>query len=129
MPCWYSTAMHKSIKAALLSGLVFPGLGYFVLKRPLRALVVMGLSAVCLAYLIDRAVQMATTVMDKITSGEVPPDVAAVLQLVDSTSAGGDSTWSTLASFALLALWLYSIVDGYRTGNKEEPGAPKDATE
>ncbi len=112
------------MKAALLSGLVFPGLGYFALKRPLRAIVVMALSAVCLVYLIDQAVQQASTVMDKITSGEVQPDVAAVQQLLTSTSAGSDTTLSTLASLVLLACWLYSIVDGYRMGSREERATP-----
>ncbi|HSD36433.1 MAG TPA: hypothetical protein VLC92_02925 [Rhodocyclaceae bacterium] len=121
--------MHKSAKAALLSGLVFPGLGYFVLKRPLRAVVVMAVSAACLVYLVDQAVRQAAAVMDKITSGEVAPDVAAVQQLLASSSAGSATTLSTLASFVLLACWLYSIVDGYRTGSKEEAGTPKNAAE
>ncbi|MEC5387447.1 hypothetical protein VVD49_17080 [Uliginosibacterium sp. H3] len=121
--------MPKALKAALLSGLVFPGLGYFVVKRPLRALVVMAISAVCLAYLIDLAVQQASTLMDKLMSGEVAPDVASVQQLLTNSSAASDSTWSTIATFVLLACWLFSIVDGYRTGNKEEPGAPRDAAE
>jgi hypothetical protein len=116
--------MHKSAKAALLSGLVFPGLGYFVLKRPLRAVVVMALSVACLVYLVDQALQQAATVMDKITSGEVAPDVVAVQQLLASSSAGSDTTLSTLASFLLLACWLYSIIDGYRIGSREEQTAP-----
>jgi hypothetical protein len=116
--------MHKSIKAALLSGLVFPGLGYFVLKRPLRAIVVMALSAGCLVYLVDQAVRQAATVMDKITSGEVAPDVASVQQLLASSSAGSDTTLATLASFVLLGCWLYSIVDGYRIGCREELTPP-----
>jgi hypothetical protein len=113
--------MKKSIKAALLSGLVFPGLGYFAVKRPLRGGVVLALSAVSLVYLVNKAVQQASLLMDKMTSGELPADLQS---LAASASTGADTTLSTLASIVLLACWLFSMVDGYRIGRSEDQQTP-----
>ena len=65
--------MNNSLKGALLSGLVYPGLGQVMLKYYKRGAVLMiAITATLLAVLI-KAVQQAFTILEKIESegGEI----------------------------------------------------------
>ncbi|MDB5816290.1 MAG: hypothetical protein JWN23_3407 [Rhodocyclales bacterium] len=112
--------MRKSVKAALWSGLVLPGSGYFIVKRPLRGVVVLILSLGSLGYLINSAMQQAAVLMDKAMSGDMPTDAAGIEKFMAATPAGADTTLLNIATFVLVACWLFSIVDGYRIGRDEE---------
>ncbi|MDB5800063.1 MAG: hypothetical protein JWL63_1002 [Rhodocyclales bacterium] len=112
--------MKKSVLAALLSGLVFPGTGYFVLKRTMRGLVVVAIAVAGLIYLSNAAIQQAAGVMEKISAGEVPLDASGIEKLVAATPTGADPVLLNLATLAMVGCWLFSIVDGYRIGRDED---------
>jgi hypothetical protein len=120
-------SMKKSIKAALLSGLVLPGAGYFALKRPLRGVVVLVLSTASLVYLINSAMQQAALLMDKAMSGDMPLDAAGIEKMISATPAGASEMLGNIATFLLIACWLFSIVDGYRIGRDEDRKADQKA--
>jgi len=61
--------MSKSLRAALLSGLVFPGLGQIVLEHYKRGVVLMLTVLACLSVVVVKAVQQALTILDRIQSG------------------------------------------------------------
>ena len=83
--------MKKSSKAALLSALIFPGVGHLVLKQYLRgsALVLVAFTAFSVA--VDRAYQRALTVVDRILAGDVPADTGSIADMVSSSTSGADS--------------------------------------
>jgi len=112
--------VKKSLKAALLSGLVFPGVGYFAVRRPARGVVTVVLSGVCLVYLIKVALAQATVLMDRIMTGDVPIDASGIHNLVATTSAASNTGMVNLASLMLTVCWLVSVVDGYRIGQQED---------
>ena len=103
--------MRKSTKAALLSGLVFPGLGQVILKRYLRASVLIGVSLIAVWVIVSTSVEQAMTVVDRIESGEVPLTSEAITEAV---SASGDTPDGTLGTWSLVVLgaaWLFAIGD------------------
>lgn len=102
--------MKRSTKAALLSGLLFPGLGQFYLKRHLRGLLLALGTAAALWFAIAPAVRSATELATQIESGAVAPDPDAIAARVAADSAAvGRGTGG--AMIAVLALWLAGIAD------------------
>ena len=84
-----STNRRKTI-ALILSG-VFPGLGQFYNRRPIKGAVFLGLS-VLLSWLVMRA---------------VPDDPVKLAEQ-------GIGLPASLAVLILLAIWLWSVVDAWR---------------
>jgi len=64
--------VKKASKAALLSGLIFPGIGHMVLKQYLRGSVLMLSALAAFSVIVTRVFQRALTIVDRINSGDVP---------------------------------------------------------
>ncbi len=112
--------MTKSIKAALLSALVFPGLGHFVLKKHTTAAVLAGCAFVALYWLVSAVVDRALQISDKIQSGEVQLDTAAIAELVSKQSAGAEAQSLDMAAAVIVIVWLIAIIDAYRLGRLQD---------
>jgi hypothetical protein len=108
--------MTKPIKAALLSGLVFPGIGHLVLKQYVRGSLLLLVALVAMWALLNVAFQQAQTIVDRIVSGEIPLDTGAISAVVANSSSDSDSTISSISMFVFLACWLIGIIDSYRVG-------------
>jgi hypothetical protein len=60
--------MSKSMTAVLLSALVLPGAGHLYLKHFPRGLALIAISLACLWVFVDKAMQQASTVLEKLES-------------------------------------------------------------
>jgi len=112
--------MRKSLKGALLSGLVFPGYGQIVMKHYIRGIALMLLCLTGLVVIGVKVRQQISIVFEKIEYGDGAIDMSGILNavnLVDTTS--GDAIYR-FASFLLLFCWVIGIVDAYRIGRKED---------
>jgi hypothetical protein len=112
--------MKKSSKAALLSGLIFPGVGHFVLKQRLRGSILMLSALVALSVIVARVYQRALTIVDLINSGDIPVDTGAIAEMVSKSTGGADSLVESTAMIVLGACWLVGIIDSYRLGAVQE---------
>ncbi len=112
--------MKKSSKAALLSGLIFPGIGHMVLKQYLRGSVLMFSALAAFLVIVTRVFQRALTIVDRINSGDVPVETAAIAELVSNSTSGADSFIENTAVVVLGACWLIGIIDSYRLGVAQE---------
>jgi hypothetical protein len=112
--------MKGSSKAALLSGLIFPGSGHIVLKQYLRGSVLMLFALVALSVIVNRIYQRALTIVDRINSGDIPVDTGAIAEMVSNSTSGADSFIENLAVVVLGACWLIGIIDSYRLGVAQE---------
>jgi len=115
--------MKKSMKAALWSGLVFPGAGHFVLKRTARGMVFFVPTVLALIYVVNDMLQRAAAIAEKILSGAVSTDVTAITALV--ATGGNESTMLQVAEYVLLACWVAGIVDSYRIGAMDDKSDEK----
>ena len=111
--------MRYSIKAVLLSGLVFPGVGHLYLKRYLRGVLLAAGAGALSYFLISVAVNSAFDIAGKIQSGDVPLNVESISELVSKDSQS-NGTSTDIATMALFALWVIGIVDSYREGRARE---------
>lgn len=106
--------LTKSIKAALLSGLVFPGLGHFYLERNIRGALFTLTAVASLYVLISNAVEKAMQITDQIQRGEIPMDPAEISRAVSAQS--DQPLLLSVATLVLLVAWLTGIIDSYRVG-------------
>jgi hypothetical protein len=111
--------MRRSTKAALLSGLVFPGMGHLYLRQYVRGILFAGGAGALLYFIVSVAMSTAFDVMGKIQSGDVPQDVESISELV-SKQLQGEEESTNIASMALIALWVIGIADSYREGRARE---------
>jgi TM2 domain-containing membrane protein YozV len=108
--------MTKSTKAALLSGLVFPGIGHFVLKQYVRGSILMLVALIAMSAIVRIVFQQAQAIVDRVVSGEIPLDTATIATLVADSSSDSDSFISSVSMTVFLACWLIGIIDSYRIG-------------
>ncbi|HEX7534284.1 MAG TPA: hypothetical protein VF343_03430 [Syntrophales bacterium] len=113
--------MKSAVKAAFLSGVVFPGLGQIYLKRYKRGLTMMILVLVAFGIIVRTVVVSALESLKAIESGGGIADMETVSNLarVDSVHSGIDLK---LILLFVLCCWLFSVVDAYKIGKKGLPG-------
>jgi hypothetical protein len=112
--------MKRSSKAALLSGLVFPGIGHIVLKQYLRGSALVLSALVAFLIVVTRVFQRALTIVDRISSGEIPVETGAIAEMVSNSTSGADSFIENMAVIVLGVCWLIGIIDSYRLGVAQE---------
>jgi hypothetical protein len=112
--------MKKSSKAALLSGLIFPGIGHIFLREYFRGSTLVVLSLAALSVVASSAYQHALLVVDQIASGDVSMEVGAIAQAVSNSTNTADGRIENTASIVLIACWLAGISDSYRLGAVQE---------
>jgi hypothetical protein len=118
--------VRYSIKAALLSGLVFPGVGHLYLRRYLRGALLAAGAAALSYFLISVAVNSAFDIAGKIQSGDVPLNAESISELVSKASQSDEQS-TDIATMILFALWVIGIVDSYREGRAREKSKKLDA--
>jgi hypothetical protein len=111
--------MSRSTNAVLLSALVLPGAGHLYLKHYWRGFTFIGASLACLWILMDRAMQLASTILDQLTAEGGAIDPAHITELVAQASNASGSPLAAIASLGLAGCWLVGIVDAYRLGRRE----------
>ena len=112
--------MKKSSKAALLSGLIFPGIGHIVLKQYLRGSVLMLSALAAFSIVVTRVFQRALAIVDRVNSGEIPVDTGAIAEMVSNSTSGADGFIEDIAVVVLVTCWLIGIIDSYRLGVAQE---------
>ncbi len=110
----YTPRMKKSVKATLLSALLFPGIGHLVLRSYGRGVVLVLVAGSALAVVVTVTMQKALAIVERINRGEIAADMSSI-----SAHLAADSEGSRLASTALSVLlicWLIGIADAWRLG-------------
>jgi TM2 domain-containing membrane protein YozV len=108
--------MSRSVNAMLLSALVLPGAGHLYLKRYGRGFALIGVSLACLWVLMDKAMQVASTVLDQMAAEGGAVDVGQITELAAQASNAPGSSLATIATLGLAGCWLIGMIDAYRLG-------------
>ena len=112
--------MKQSIKGALWSGLVYPGLGQLILGHRRIGLAFIALTTTGLAAIIYRIAQQVSSAMEKIVPALEKGilDIDSLIELSRQSSNTGGS-WIETASLILIAgCWTISLVHAYLYGKK-----------
>lgn len=110
--------MRRSLKAALLSGLLFPGLGEFWLKYPLRGIALLVAVAASLATIAVNIGRHAYAILERLESEGGTVDLVALTKVARISSADDETT--RLAWLVLAGSWIFSILDAYLLGDDKD---------
>ena len=102
--------LSKRNLALLLSALVFPGSGHFVVTRKARGCLFLVPALVALVMVVRQIMARLDQVMAQIDSGALPLDVQLIVEKVDALSAN-DGPAMTVAVSVLVACWIGSLID------------------
>lgn len=117
--------MKRSMKAALLSGLVFPGAGQIYLGRRRRGWVL--IASVILIFAYD-VIYVTVHAYREIAAAQVKGAVIDITAIQKSVAASADA--ATTAGLTLLVLiWLAAILDAYVAGERLQSQAADRETE
>jgi TM2 domain-containing membrane protein YozV len=108
--------MKKSIKAALMSALVFPGAGHFLLNRAGRGCLFLLPAAAAAAYIAGQVMERANAIVAQIESGALPLDPQLIIERI-SAAPGAEGPQMTLAVVVALLCWAGSIIDALLIGD------------
>ena len=112
--------MNNAIKAALLSGLILPGLGQIALKHYIRGGVIILAFLVSTTVFVAKAAERALAILEKIELEGGIISMDAILNATTQASANsGNSTLNLL--FLLIGFcWIAGTVDAYIIGRKKD---------
>ncbi len=123
--------MNRSVKAALLSGLVFPGVGQIFLGRKLPGVALIGLTAAGIAGIVAGLTQRLPLIIDllqkELQQGTL--DSARIMAISRQAAASGGTAMENIGMILLVSCWVASIVHPFvagarRTGDHSGPGSP-----
>tara|TARA_R110001592_G_scaffold78448_5_gene235312 strand:- start:90 stop:482 length:393 start_codon:yes stop_codon:yes gene_type:complete len=112
--------MNKSLKAALLSALILPGVGHFWLKKPLQGTLLTGITLICLYVLLNTVVDIAQRLSVQIQSGAIPVDITTIGERVSQQLAGSNAQLINIPTLILVICWVIGVLDSFRIGRSEE---------
>jgi len=112
--------VKKSIKAALISAFIFPGLGHIYLKKYLVGILLAGISGASIYYMISNVMEIAMEISKKIQSGAIPPDIATITALVSQQANAANTQLTNIATSVFFICWSIAILDSYRLGIAQE---------
>jgi hypothetical protein len=112
--------MNNSLKGALLSGLLFPGLGQIALKRYKRGafLMLAVLSGLCI--IVWRTIQIAFSILEKIGAEGGIIDIQTIANAADRASTPSDSLILNFLLVLIILCWIIGVVDAYRIGKQKD---------
>lgn len=111
--------MKPSIKAALLSGLAFPGTGQIHLNRRRRGITIIACVLTGIGTIVWMATVKALAILQQLQSQPTPIDMKTISNLA-LTSSADTSLYSDLILLFIVCGWGFSIVDAYRIGKEME---------
>ncbi len=109
--------MKASTKAALISALLFPGLGHLALRRGLRGLLFIVPTLLAAGYLLRTTLMLAGSLVDDINSGKLPFDPIAILERVNAS--GIDNPATNGAALVCIVCWAGSVLDALWLGRQQ----------
>lgn len=112
--------MNNSLKGALLSGVIFPGLGQVRLKHYKRGIVLMFTVFASMVVMVLKAVQQAFTILEKIMLEGGVIDIKTITDATTQAISTSDNVMYNLALLLIVVCWIFGIVDAYRIGKKKD---------
>ncbi|MEA3486985.1 MAG: hypothetical protein U9R20_04940 [Thermodesulfobacteriota bacterium] len=112
--------MKISTKAALLSGLIFPGTGQIHLKRFLRGITIMVLTFSGIGVIVWMATVRALAMLEEIQNQLNQVDMATISNVAMASAADHTLIYYKQILLFIVCCWLFSIIDAYKIGEKKE---------
>ena len=110
--------MKNSTKAILVAIFVFPGAGYFILRKTKTALFVIAISVLVLCVLMSSIVEITWNIVNQVMQKGEIPNYQMLYNSIQLEIANSDLLLINGPFFVLLFIWIASIVDTWRQSRK-----------
>ena len=107
--------MNKSVKAALLSGLVFPGVGQLSIGYKKRGWLII---FVFLYLIMTKIMQQAASIVEKMQTSGVALDIESISNKTSELVGFSDNSYLNTLLVLFVLGWLISVIDAYFLGTK-----------
>ena len=111
--------MDAALKAALMSALVFPGVGQLYLKRPARALAFLLPALVAALYFGNQLYVRVALIKAQIEAGTMAFDPLAIAARLERDAP--PTTLMRVAIGVILVCWVGATVDAWLIGRRNRP--------
>jgi hypothetical protein len=108
------------MKGAVLSGLVFPGLGQIALKRYQRGVVFVLTTVAGLVVIVVNATRRAWRILETIEAGGGVVDEAAMSRAIAEATAWSGNLAFNLLLLAVTVCWIFAALDAYHIGKQQD---------
>jgi hypothetical protein len=115
--------MKTSTKAALLSALVYPGIGQLMCYAYRRATLFILSFSMTLYLYIEEVMRQYQPLINKVKSGDVALNSQALIAEMSKNPIIVDRILMSTLTYTLITFWLLAIVDAYRIGIKKDARA------
>lgn len=112
--------MNQSVKAALLSALIFPGVGQISLGYKKRGWLIIGCCGVLLYLIISEIMQKAYQVIAEMQKNGSAMDIESISNTTSQLTGFSDNMFLNVLLILVIVGWVISMVDAYRLGKKEK---------
>jgi hypothetical protein len=112
--------MKNSVKGALLSGLVFPGLGQVNLKHYKSGIALMLITSVSIVLIIVKAVQQAFIILHTIELEGGVINGSTIVNAATQASSTSSGLIFKIVFLVIILCWIIGFVDAYRIGKKKD---------
>ena len=116
--------MNHSLKGALWSALVLPGLGQLLLKRYISGVVFVLISITALVVILLKVFNIASSITNQILQTSAQLDMPAVIGAISQSTMISDTHTMNIAFVIFLVTWLVSTLDAYRIGDQLDKKTP-----
>jgi hypothetical protein len=115
--------MKEPMKAALLSALVYPGVGQLIYRAYWRAIGLAAVFSVAVYYYVEEVVSKYQPLIDKVKSGKVALNGQALVDEIAKNPIILDPELVSILTYILVISWLVGTIDAYRLGIKKDANA------
>ena len=110
--------MNKPMKGALLSALIFPGVGQISIGHKKRGWLIIFVSCIFLYLMISEVIQQASSLVEKIQKSGVPLDYESISNKTSELVSFSDNSLLNTLLMLLIISWIASVIDAYILGKK-----------
>lgn len=112
--------MKLALKAAIFSAVVFPGSGYFLVDKKIRAWLSLGVTISGFILIMIDVYYRANIIAEKIVYGLIPMDYMAIREQILITPGQMSQDLISGLSIMIGGIWIISIVDCYLLAKRLE---------
>lgn len=118
--------MRQAIKAVLISGLIFPGLGQISVGEKKRGWIIAGITLASFVLLINQALQRASEIVNKLMATNQVPDIEAISKMSEQATQFSNGPLLNTLLIMIFLCWIFGTIDAYRAGNKKDKLSQQD---
>ena len=111
--------MNKPMKAALLSALIFPGVGQISIGHKKRGWFIIFMSSILLYTMISEIMKQALSLVEKMQKSGVVLDYESISNKTSDLVSFSDNSSLNILLMLLIFGWIVSVIDAYILGKKK----------